>query len=256
MHPPASLHIALIVLSGAVGAWVGFRLLLLAKRTRKGPEFQVGTALISWSLLGQPLALCLGPLSGSMGSMGSEVLELCYTGYWLSWVIVYTGLAFFCRSVFDTGRSPLRAILFGLSWMPGAIAWCVIVVLGTSAGPIPEAICNLTCAVGFGWSGTEALLYWKKLRRRQTLGLADPVVTNRFLLWGCCSVATSPIAFWVFTLAIQGYGLGSGYAPAEVATSIGGLLNTAVWFLTFVPPKWYVHFVRSRTDLSETAHSS
>lgn len=210
-----------------------------------GPEFHVGTALFSWSVLGQPLAVCLGPLSGALSP---DLLDLSYKGYWLSWVIVYAGLAFFCRGVFDVGRSPLRAILFWSSWMPGALAWCVIAVRGASAGPIPEAICNLTCAIGFGWSGVEALLYWAKLRRRQLLGLADPVVTNRFLLWGACCVATSPVAFWVFTLAIQGHGLGSGYVPAEIATSIGGLVNCAVWSLTFVPPKWYVHFVGSRAS--------
>jgi hypothetical protein len=44
-----------------------------------------------------------------------------------------------------------------------------------------------------GWAGRtaaalgiafESFRYWRMLRRRLRLGLADPVVTNRFLLWG------------------------------------------------------------------------
>ena len=37
--------------------------------------------------------------------------------------------------------------------------------------------------LAFAWGGFEALRYFFLLRRRQALGLADPVVTNRFLLW-------------------------------------------------------------------------
>jgi len=244
MHIPPNLHVALISISGLVGAFVGLRLLLLARRTGERPELQVGIALLSWSVLGQPLALFLGPWADTIEP---SVLEACYKGYWLSWVVVYTGLAFFCRSVFDQGRSTLRGLLFWLSWTPGALAWLVIAVWGTSLGPWPEAICNLTCAMGFAWAGAEALIYWRKLVRRERLGLADPIVTNRFLLWGGCCAATSPIALWVFTLAVRGHGLGSGYAPAELATSVGGLINGLVWLLTFVPPAWYVRLVQKRS---------
>jgi hypothetical protein len=243
MHIPANVHVALISLSGLVGAYVGLRLVLLARRTRMLPELQVGGALLSWSLLGQPLALFLGPWAEGLDA---GVLELCYKGYWLSWVMVYTGLAFFCRHVFDQSRGTLRGLLFWLSWMPGVMAWSLIALRGTTLGPWPEAICNLTCATGFGWAGAEALIYWRKLRLRESVGLADPVVTNRFLLWGGVCAATSPIAFWVFTLAIRGHGLGSGYAPAEFATSLGGLVNGSVWLLTFVPPAWYLRFIRGQ----------
>jgi hypothetical protein len=243
MHISPGLHVALISLSGLVGAYVGLRLLVLARRTGKWPELQVSVALLSWSVLGQPLALCLGPWADGLDP---SVLEACYRGYWFSWVVVYTGLACFCRSVFDQNRSRLRGLLFWLSWTPGALAWLVIAAWGTSLGPWPEAICNLTCATGFGWAGAEALIYWRKLVRREQLGLADPVVTNRFLLWGGCCAGTSPIALWVFMLAIQGHGLGSGYAPAEFATSVGGLVNGSVWLLTFVPPAWYIRLIQRR----------
>jgi hypothetical protein len=242
VHIATNYHVMLIVLSGLVGTYVGLRLLQLARRTRMLPELQVGLALLSWSVVGQPLALYLGPWSSGLSE---SALALCYLGYWLSWVGVYTGLAFFCRQVFDASRSPLRRLLFWISWVPGVFALGIMVIWGRAAGPIPEAICNLTCGIGFGWAGAEALIYWTKLRRRAALGLSDPVVTNRFLLWGGCCAATSPIAFWVCWLALHGLGLGSGYAPAELATSVGGLVNGAVWMLTFVPPAFYTRAIRA-----------
>jgi hypothetical protein len=39
------------------------------------------------------------------------------------------------------------------------------------------------------WGSIEALHYWRMLRRRMRLGLADAVVANRFLLWGIGAVA-------------------------------------------------------------------
>jgi len=40
------------------------------------------------------------------------------------------------------------------------------------------------------WLTFESLRYFRRLRRREALGLADPVVVNRFLLWGIFSAAT------------------------------------------------------------------
>jgi len=40
------------------------------------------------------------------------------------------------------------------------------------------------------WLAVESFRYWRRLRRRERLGLADSVVANRFLLWGIFSAAT------------------------------------------------------------------
>ena len=34
------------------------------------------------------------------------------------------------------------------------------------------------------WGSLEALSYWRRMQKRTAIGLADPAVTNRFLLWG------------------------------------------------------------------------
>ena len=48
------------------------------------------------------------------------------------------------------------------------------------------------------WGAAESLRYFSMMRRRAKLGLADPLVTNRFLLWGlgigAAMVGLRPIA--------------------------------------------------------------
>ena len=34
------------------------------------------------------------------------------------------------------------------------------------------------------WTSVESLTWWRRMHRRVALGLADPVVANRFFLWG------------------------------------------------------------------------
>ena len=49
------------------------------------------------------------------------------------------------------------------------------------------AVATLT----FAWSGAESLAYHARLRRRLALGLIEPVVVNRLLLWGIASTVNT-----------------------------------------------------------------
>ncbi len=53
---------------------------------------------------------------------------------------------------------------------------------------------NGLAAFGLLWAFVECLLYYRQMRRRQALGMADPVVANRFLLW----------SLWTGALGLQG----------------------------------------------------
>ena len=45
------------------------------------------------------------------------------------------------------------------------------------------------------WLAAESLSYWSAARRRVRIGLADPLVTNRFLLLGLWAVAWAAMGF-------------------------------------------------------------
>jgi hypothetical protein len=51
---------------------------------------------------------------------------------------------------------------------------------------LPSAqLCQLSIAVPFAWSCLESGVLWSRARRRLALGLADPAVVQRYLLWWC-----------------------------------------------------------------------
>lgn len=120
-----------------------------------------------------------------------------------------------------------------------------------------------------GWAGRtaamlgitfESLRYWWMLRRRLRLGLADPVVTNRFLLWGVWA-ACATLNF-VADLASRGYyWLAYGtiqpvpeYLAATVAPTIAiamllGAVSAVTLFLTFFPLPAYLRWVEARAGV-------
>ena len=49
------------------------------------------------------------------------------------------------------------------------------------------------------WTMVESYRYYALMRRRQAIGLADPMVTNRFLLWGSASLGTA-LATWTSSI--------------------------------------------------------
>ncbi len=125
--------------------------------------------------------------------------------------------------------------------------------------PGPAYWLNWTLRVlAFPWMAIESFRYWRMLRRREALGLAEPLVTNRFLLWGSWATAVlllgcfDPIArLWYIQLA----GTTTAWVPEVAiqvvrtmvyASSALGLLVLATLFLTFFPTPAYRRWVESR----------
>ncbi len=95
------------------------------------------------------------------------------------------------------------------------------------------------------WGAYESLRAWSRLRRKQRLGLADPVVCERVLLWGIASVASAIVGG---TSTIAGF-LGINFAAtafgAAVIAPLGLTAAGSMW-LAFLPPAGYLRRVRAR----------
>jgi hypothetical protein len=92
------------------------------------------------------------------------------------------------------------------------------------------------------WSAIEAFRYWGVMRRRVAIGLAEPLVANRFLLWGTGSVF-SMLATW--TASIPFFFVGdietlAAITPAvRIVTALTGLVSVSCSLFAFMPPAWY-----------------
>ena len=100
--------------------------------------------------------------------------------------------------------------------------------------------------LAFLWSGIESGRYYLLLRKRMSLGLADAVVTNRFLLWGV-SAGAAGLGCAIST----GFQWSTGVVPHEVGwvlacSSAHGLVAAIGMWLAFAPPAAYARFIASR----------
>ena len=95
------------------------------------------------------------------------------------------------------------------------------------------------------WTGLESFGYYGRMRKRRVLGLADPIVTNRFLLWGL--VALNAIVASGVPLVV---GFLGGDSFNDVPTRLAGAAATIVGCvclqLAFLPPQSYVSWLKKR----------
>lgn len=98
----------------------------------------------------------------------------------------------------------------------------------------------------FAWACFESLRYWHVLRRRRALGLSDPVVVNRFLLFGIWTAGM--VGLWLDAVAARL--LVSLAVPAAafepklyVTGSACGLVQVVSIWLAFFPPRSYRRLV-------------
>lgn len=228
---------------------VGLRLLWLARRTRALPELLIGAAFTTIGLVGFPLMAASGFGRLSAGEINIPMLVIAQISLAFSIIAVFS----FTWRVF---RPKVRwaAALTGLSAMGvGLIVFMTVRSIISSpadmssldaAGPWSSAF-RLPFGVWYGWTAYESLRCYAQGRRRLALGLSDPVVINRFLLWGSMGALESVANIGALTLELQGLSPFTNPAGAMIM-ALNGLLGTGLMFLTFMPPDAYRRFVERR----------
>ena len=218
---------------------VGVRLLILAARNRTLPEFYLGGALLVGGTLGASIegsGLALEP------EVGPAVAgTLLMVGKLCGLVAGALHLSFVWQ-VFRPGERWAAVLVVAmLSLSLGAFVGFAL--HGTfSSAEIPSHLFVLEFIGRIGgsvWMAAEAARYHGMMRRRLALGLADPVVTDRFRLWVGAAVssvvmlmASVPPVFLpptaVFLLSLDTAILG-----------LAGLSAAVFYSLAFFPPAAY-----------------
>jgi hypothetical protein len=224
----------------AICAAVGAKLVLLASRTRRIPELAMGAGYLLFGALGYPLAA-----AARAGISDSPEVA----GALLAWALLVQNLGVlacyvFVWQVFRRGASgglalAVAGLALGASWIghafdPGYAG-------ARSGGPWYYTGLAVRAAA-FVWASVEAYAYYARLRRRLRLGLADPVVANRVLLWG---LSSSWIAFGFAVFFVGQRSAGATATPVVLLTALCGLGGgTAIW-LAFFPTAAYERWLRA-----------
>ena len=143
-------------------------------------------------------------------------------------------------------------------WAVGLVAILSVAIPGVfvvphllgSPGPIVRLAWTVVRATALLWAVAECSVYYRQMRLRVRIQLADPVIANRFLLWCIWTggVALMPVAgFGVRLLALTGMSpdytavreLNAGtLVLASVFLPGLAVVASALW-LSFFPPQRY-----------------
>lgn len=229
----------------AVSLALGVRLLGLARRTRKLPELAIGlnfllAGAIGYGLLlaAESLRLLPAPWDGRGSFAGVTAISLGAG---------FVGL--FSRAVFRPESRAAALVLAGL------IGWLALGVVGSWVLHVERVTDgagawlgrwgpNVGLLLAFGWAAIEPLLFHRLLRRRLRIGIGDPLVANRMLLWGVGSGAIAVVAGIHLVAQILGH-----YELPQSLIGVVSLLvlTTAVaeWLAFFPPRAWRARFAAS-----------
>jgi hypothetical protein len=241
--------IACVAAMALTGVGVGVRLLGLARRTGGFPELAVGLGLVLVTVVGGPLA-ALGRVPGWVATPTGDLV------FAAGLASIHAGIALFLAftwRVFRPTSGWARVMTIGGTVVLAGL-WFGLVT-ASARGDTMEAILPhtrpwglgvvATVALVFSWSAAESLLRHALLRRRLRLGLADPVVANRFLLWGVSGVAT--VVLCASVVASMLAGLAPMRHPIPLASiALAAVLASIGWLLAFLPPRAYLDRLRAR----------
>jgi hypothetical protein len=242
---------AIAGIASVLVCWVvSLRLLLLARRTRQSPELLIGLGLLLAGGLWSPLM--------AIGRQATALPDAVRaTAVVLGAITAICGMS--CIAIFNW-----RVFRPADSWAPAfasAVAMALVALavaqsLGSGwmvfarheQGPWTGV--SWIGAVIYMWSFLEAGRQYTMLTRRQRLGLADPVVTDRMRIW-TLMMLTSVVASLVFA-ACQTLGIAvAGTTLGLSLTAVAACLSAVFLYLAFMPPSSYLESVRRRAQPME-----
>jgi hypothetical protein len=227
---------------------VGARMLWLARRTRGRPELLMGAGMILIGTIGSPMGVASG-FGGPVGAMSLPlwVASIFLTQVGLALIYVFTWQVF--RPAETWGKA---AVAVGSCFMAASLLGSVHALVNAPPDANSQAVARNPVFVGmigysgcFLWSAIEGFVQHRAARRRVALGLGDPAVANRFLLWGVFGSMATGIN--VASLAGNALGVDPSRSPLVlIPMGVLGFGASVAMYLAFLPPPAYLAFVRGR----------
>lgn len=232
-----------------VVGWVAWRMLRLGLRTRELPELSLGLGLGLLATVSIPCA-AIGRAPATLDLFIGELsfaLSMIAATLGISLLFVFTLRVFRWQS--KAARAFVAAISLALMFIAIRINTINFIYIGLDEilprlRPYTLGLVGITVVL-FTWSAVESFSYHARLRRRLALGLADPVLVNRFWLWGFASVTTAALVLGI--LVCIGLGMVIIREPVPLTgIAVAGSLMSVTWYLTFFAPERYKERLRAR----------
>lgn len=210
--------------------FVGARLLVLSFRTQRLPERLIGLSLFSAGGIGTVLVLLADIVGGSRATLQNVAAIAIHLG--VAALGIFTWRVF--RPTFAGATLVATCVaLLVLSRLADAVSGHYF---GVDRSDLSIAADYTARIVLYAWATFESLRHYALARRRVRIGLVEPLVANRFLLWGIGTGAALCIWFHVF---LQELARRSDAAETYlVIATFGTACAISIW-LAFFPPRRY-----------------
>jgi hypothetical protein len=243
MQAFAGAAIGLLVL---ISLAVGLRLIALRIRGGGSPELLLGLMLLLTVGIGYPGLIAVERASSEWARPLYVVANGCVNAGF-AMLYVFTWKVFRPDSGLARGAAALGVLALLVNLGVRVVDALSQPELSAPSQMIAQSLVQTSLVVvPYAWTAWESIRYYERMRRRVRLELADPVVCNRFLLWGLTS------GFVIAGVALNSVALAMRVNIFETpsilfASSATGLAQAVLLLLAFLPPRSYLEWVRTRS---------
>jgi hypothetical protein len=157
------------------------------------------------------------------------------------------GLAYFTLLTFRRGSTWAQ-------WLAASISICLAVgTVGSVWVGDPEGVAPLTNAWWWSewigetsiaiWIGAEGLNHYGTSRQRVRLGLCEPIVRHRYLLWGFAGVSWTLLDFVVVGQYVEFWATQSRSAYLDTLVGLCEVTALVMIWLIYFPPRFYRRWI-------------
>jgi hypothetical protein len=229
-----------------VGWVIGVRLLRLARRTGGFPETALGAGECLLAGLVPPLFIVAQAVSEPVVIRTAHFLGI------LAYTVGSAILILFTLRVFRPSEAWARVLVYGALLLLGIggglnLSRAVTVEDATELRAIQTLaflVMEWISLLGFVWTAGEALHHHRRLRKQVAIGLTDPVVANRMLLWAVVGLGGVAAAGAPVYAGFSGLDPAT-HVPTRLISGFAALVSSIAIQLAFLPPASYLRWLRS-----------
>jgi len=229
------------LLSVIVGWLVTARLFALARKTRAVPEQLLAVAFGGLFCVGYPMAGASRAPGLEMTNEGALLFAIGAIGM----IVGASALGRFPYVVFRPGNrwAALLSFVLAALGVVGGIGCAVSVMAATTREAMIANIQSWALALMisilaiYAWNAFESFRYYRIMKRREKLGLANAETTHRFLLWAIASACSVLSIGSIAAIRATGVPILSSL-PMSILSSTT-LVTTTCWWLAFFMPDAY-----------------
>jgi len=236
------------MLSGLACFIAGVRLIRLSWRSQKSPELLLGVSFLLWGLSYLcwqiPIATANQPLTQPLFFAGRALTDTA--------MIVFAN---FIWIAFRSRASWAKFLVFAIAISEFAgVAGSVGMRDWEGVRPLSNPWWWVDWAAGMVtmvWIGVEGTIHYWNARSRVRLGLCDPLVCNRYLLWGITGIAWT--AVWGLG-AYQNVGFETQRVWSSAIGRAAGTLDitgVALVLIICFPPRFYQRWIAGASPAPE-----